>query len=471
MEVASQGVNPSLPFDEGLVKLEAIPSTNYAMKGVVNRLDVLLKIQTGHLPETQGKRDLRLPLNLAIVLDRSGSMQAKQKLANAKLAIIKVIESLHDEDVLHLVCYGSTVETVFENADLQHPESRQILIHQVERIQTEGCTNLWGGLERGAELLAQHKRAGYSSRLFLFSDGLVNEGVVQDKRLIQQKVANEIYDDSNTNTQVSAFGLGDDFDEELMKGIAEHGNGAYFFIEGAAAIPNFVNFALDFVMNVVAREAVLKVRGGLSGVGLVTKVYGQEDSSSSALVKGIRLGDLRADNVRTMVVELEVRGDVREDEQQVLFCELSFRKAEKEGEAHEGKGDEEKEEEETVKVTTSLTLKFTNDSALVEQNQSAEVQVKAVIQQTAEIDKELDELMGGGYNSSEKNTKAIALYEKEIELLESVRRLDEEELQGANKVAALLKMAQDELVKLKEKGVTKERKKEAHHRNYMKRRG
>ena len=75
--------------------------------------------------------------------------------------------------------------------------------------------------------------------------------------------------------KVSAFGLGDDFDEELMKGIAEQGSGAYFFIEGSSAIPQFTSFALKGLFKLVGSDALLTLRG-LNG-GVVKKIYGHAD--------------------------------------------------------------------------------------------------------------------------------------------------------------------------------------------------
>src|SRR5690348_10745166 len=92
-----------------LLQLQAMPMTTQALKGVVNSTHVLFKIVTGH-EETETKRP---PINLAIVLDRSGSMGSKNKLTCAKEAIVKVIEGLSEDDVLSFVVYGSDVTTIF----------------------------------------------------------------------------------------------------------------------------------------------------------------------------------------------------------------------------------------------------------------------------------------------------------------------------------------------------------------------
>jgi len=123
---------------------------------------------------------------------------------------------------------------------------------------------------------------------------LVNVGV-KDKQKIMEMTTDLIY--TEQDIKVSAFGLGTDFDEELMKGIAEYGNGAYFFIEGSAAIPTFVTFALKYALETIARDAVVKVRGVNSG--MVTKFYGDHD-----IIQGAKLGDLRADNVRTILLQM-----------------------------------------------------------------------------------------------------------------------------------------------------------------------
>jgi len=305
-------------------------------------------------------------------------------------------------------------------------------------VQTSGMTNLWGGLELGAQLVTKHSKQGYTRRVFLFSDGLVNEGET-DKKKILDMTAKNIY--TELDVKVSAFGLGDDFDEELMKGLAEYGCGAYFFIEGSSAIPQFTSFALKGLFKLVGTDALLSIRG--KNGGIVKKICGHED-----LLKPYKLDDLVQDNERKVICDLDITPNASVDDEDVLHYELSYRPANDAG------------DDARVKIEGMVRMAYLDRvEDLVRNN---EVFVQVVIQQTAGIDKELVALIDHG-NLSE----ALALQAKQIELFRSILELDEG---GINNVAGLLKQAEAALSDLNNEGLSKQNRKKAHHREYMKRR-
>src|SRR5689334_2215028 len=105
------------------VTIRCIPDNPHAVIGVVNSKRARFEI------ETKGKEDnveatKRVPINLVLVLDRSGSMASNNKLEFAKQAVISVLDLLHDDDVVNLVAYDDDVWNVFENA---RGSARQVL--------------------------------------------------------------------------------------------------------------------------------------------------------------------------------------------------------------------------------------------------------------------------------------------------------------------------------------------------------
>jgi len=330
------------------------------------------------------------------------------------------------------------VEVIFEKGDLSNSKA---LFEKVDKIHATGSTNLYAGVEKAIEVLKQHrvKDSSRVQRIFLFSDGLVNQGVT-DKGKILKMTKSDIHDEQDV--QVSAFGLGDDFDEELMKGIAENGSGTYFFIEGSDAIPTFTNFALKGLLKLAASDAVLNVRG-LNG-GVVTKIYGQTGS----IAKGKQLDDLTQNNTRKAICTVQITPSKGVDAEEILHYELSYRPA--------------TGEDTRLSISGVVNMTYTTDSEVVKASRNIEVFIEEVIQQTADIDSELVVLM-----DQSKLTEAIALQEKQIALFRSVLELDSDKVYN---VAALLSQAEAALKDLEDHGVSKESRKKAHHRGYMKRR-
>jgi len=287
---------------------------------------------------------------------------------------------------------------------------------------------------------------------------------------IMNRVQDQIHKKSKIG--VSAFGLGSDFDEVLMKGISEKGRGAYFFIEGAGAIPQFVEFALKFVLEMVGSDAVLHIRGKNGAV--LSKIYGHYEG----LEEGAWLGDMKANNVRSFLTEFEARGDIQDNgDVDILTYKLCYKK----------KGGVEEV------IENDMKIRFTDNKDCIVYH--PDVRVKVAVQLTAEIDKKLLKLMeeednevlsddsdDNNNNTDNDNTekekkftkkqqKLIKLQEKQIKLFEDVVDIDEHELSGKNRIKSLLDQAKVSLEKIKRKESKKKMQKEVHHKVYMKSRG
>ena len=167
-------------------------------------------------------RDNRIPLNLSVVLDRSGSM-AGEKLAAARDAAAMLIRRLHPDDIVSVVAYDEQVLTVAEPAT---GADQQNLPNVVRAIEAGGSTNMSGGWFRGHELVARHKREGGVNRVVLMTDGLANVGIKDPAQLLGLcRTA------CGVGITTTTIGFGADYDEKLLRGMADAGGANTWYIE------------------------------------------------------------------------------------------------------------------------------------------------------------------------------------------------------------------------------------------------
>lgn len=193
----------------------------------------------------------RVPLNLSIVIDRSGSMEG-DKIKYAREAAIYIIEQLKPEDRVSVIAYDDHITLIQASTTVT---DKQLLIKKIKAIYPGGSTNLWGGTEKGYEQIKNNFMPGAVNRVLLLSDGLANEGLT-DEKAITYKV--QQYKDKEGIT-FSGFGLGLDYNENLMTGMAESGSGNYYFIESAANLAGIFSKELNGLMNVAAQNTVLNI--------------------------------------------------------------------------------------------------------------------------------------------------------------------------------------------------------------------
>ncbi|MCY3413445.1 MAG: VWA domain-containing protein [Candidatus Heimdallarchaeota archaeon] len=367
------------------IEIKIIPSVDYVLKGIVNKLYLMFEFKVSKTRTEDEKA--RNPIELSMVLDRSGSMGGL-KIENSRIAVNKVIDNLRDDDSLHLVMYDNEVDVVFKDGNLKN---KSTLKNKVNEIRARGMTNLSGGVIKGHELI--NPKSKKNKRIFLFSDGLANEGVTS-----MEGVTNIIRKIHNKGINVSAFGIGDDFNEDMMKMIAEIGAGDFFFIENADSIPSIVSEGLDGLLTVVSSNTVLKVRGK-EGV-TVTKIY-------SYSLDGATLGDLRDDETRQVVLELEVKPEMMKNEELISY-KLEYNATD--------------DVMETRKHAGIFTIQLTDDEDLITKENEEVMVARELLEASLMEEQIVDYIDRGMYD------EAISAQEATISNLEKISGLDEKGL-------------------------------------------
>ena len=114
------------------------------------------------------------PVDMVVVLDRSGSMQG-EKINQAKQSLLNLINMLSPQDRLALVSYADNVQT-HANLLKVTPTNRFLLQSAVNSIRTGGSTNLSSGLQQGIAIMQRSLAAGRNGSIILVSYGLANRG-------------------------------------------------------------------------------------------------------------------------------------------------------------------------------------------------------------------------------------------------------------------------------------------------------
>lgn len=286
-----------------------IPENSFWLEGAPKRSFFLyLELQGATAPAD----DKRVPLNISLVLDRSGSMQG-DKIAFVKKAAQFVIDNLAAEDHLSIVQYDDQIDVVSPSARVQN---KQELKRRVGQIEARNMTNLSGGMLAGYEQVQSTQQAKFVNRVLLLSDGLANQGIIEPEKL--REIAQQKFREHGV--ALSTFGVGADFNEVLMTNLSEYGGANYYFIESPDKIPSIFAQELQGLLAVVAQNARLDIRFP-QDYFRCEKVYGFPAEIAPGQIS-VRFNDLFSEEKKAVLVKLEIQRPIDRDIE--LSAELSY---------------------------------------------------------------------------------------------------------------------------------------------------
>jgi Ca-activated chloride channel family protein len=193
----------------------------------------------------------RPPLNVALVLDRSGSMEG-EKLERAKEAAKAAVGYLTQRDVLSIVAYESGVRVILPATRVTDKPG---IMRAIDRIESDGSTALFAGVSSGARELRKFMGRERVNRVILLSDGQANVGPDSTDDLVSlgQSLRRE-------GMSVTTIGLGLDYNEDLMAGLAQASDGNHAFVQEPEDLARIFNLEFKDACEVVAQDVRLRIK-------------------------------------------------------------------------------------------------------------------------------------------------------------------------------------------------------------------
>lgn len=228
----------------------------------------------------KGKVPARKPLDLTLVLDRSGSMSAEGRMEYLKRGLHKMEESLRPGDRVDLVLFDDTICTPLEDYVVGR-DSPALLADTIDRLQPRGSTDLDKGLREGYRIAtARPLDDDRNARMMLISDALLNTGDVNPDTVSEVAKAYE-----KNDIRLTAIGVGRDFNDKVLDMLTEKGKGAYVYLGSEAVVDRVFGLGFDSLTRTIAHD--VRFRLDLPPSLAMERFYGEESSTNAEDVQPI----------------------------------------------------------------------------------------------------------------------------------------------------------------------------------------
>lgn len=260
----------------------------------------------------QQDKQARIPANVAIVLDKSGSMGG-DKIQYAREAAIMAIKRLDERDIVSVVSYDSRVQVVVPATEVR---DQQRIYDAIRHIHANGNTALFAGVSKGANELRKFLSRNKVNRVILLSDGLANVGPQSASELgeLGASLAKE-------GISVTTIGLGLGYNEDLMTRLAGFSDGNHAFVENAEDLASVFQYEFGDVLSVVAQGVNIEIRcqNGVKPIRLL----GRESEIMGNRVT-TRLNQLYSEQEKFVILEVEVPAQQAETELELVSVNVAY---------------------------------------------------------------------------------------------------------------------------------------------------
>ena len=280
--------------------IEILPLKKGFLRAAADATHVLVRLVAPAQPVTENSATAqRAPLDLALVIDRSGSMSG-DPLKAALESSVRIIQGLRSDDRIAVVTFDDHVQVVQPLVAIGDAHD---LVNRVRLIESGGSTALFDGWQEGVKQLAPFVKKERIARVILLTDGQANHGLVDEAKIFEH-----VAKAAGASITTSTVGLGHGFNETLLTGMAKAGEGAANFGQTADDLSEAFEEQFAILSNSFLRQVKITVQGGSD---VQARLLGEllEDG----VTRTRKLGTLPWNSALTAVVELKIGANAKAD--------------------------------------------------------------------------------------------------------------------------------------------------------------
>ncbi len=360
----------------------------------------------------QEKNSTRTPANIAIVLDKSGSMGG-EKIKQAIDAAVMAINILDANDIVSVITYDTSVQVIVPATKVS---DKQSIINSIRNISSGGSTALFAGVSKGAGEIRKFIDKNRVNRVILLSDGQANIGPSTPSELGELGISL-----GKETISVSTIGLGLGYNEDLMSQLAGYSDGNHAFVENAQDLVKIFRYEFGDVMSVIAQDVNIIINCSphvkpVRVLGRKAEIIGQKIHT--------KLNQLYSKQEKYILIEVEVPPSKTGTSFEVAAVDVSYENL------YSHKKDT---------VSDSSKVSFSSSRSEISKSTNIAVMEKAVEQVSTENNRQAIVLRDKGQikeaklllqkNSKYLKDKATSYGSSSLKKLEEENRQDAEELE------------------------------------------
>lgn len=250
-------------------------------------------------------REEHIPINVAIVIDKSGSMSSDRKIEHARQAALMAVDKLDNSDILSVIAYNHNVEVLVPATKLTDKRSVR---EEVCRLNADGRTALHAGVQKGADEVRKFLETQRVNRIVLISDGLANVGPSCPDQL--GKLGYQL---AEQGISVTTIGLGLGYNEDLMSRLAFNSDGGHYFARQSCDLTEIFDQEFSRTLSVVAQNVQIEI---ICGEGMrPVRILNREGQIKDRRIT-MDIQNIYGDHEKYAILEVELpehtEGKVRE---------------------------------------------------------------------------------------------------------------------------------------------------------------